>query len=258
MIDLHVHTQYSCDSTVRIDEYCKKALQIGIKCICFTDHIDFNKADDGYGYYDANKFFKEFNTAKEKYSDKLMILSGIEFAEPHIYRKEFDKCQKLPYDFILGSIHFWIDNMFPSQMIKNNFPIDVSFERYWKEVYKAVEYGGFDSIAHIDFPKRYYKECIWSKTQMYDIFNVMVTNNIALEINTSSLRKGLTKCMPDKEFLEIYEDVGGVKVTIGADTHTVEELAAGYEYAKSIITAKLKSIIFIKRIARYEDELFNY
>lgn len=257
MIDLHVHTQHSCDSNVSIDEYCKKALQIDLKCICFTDHIDFNKADDGYGYYDANKFFNEFNTAKEKYSDTLMILSGIEFGEPHIYRKEFDEFRKLPYDFILGTIHFWIDNLFPSKMIKNNFPIDVAFDRYWEEVYKIVEYGGFDSFAHIDFPKRYYKECIWSKLQIRNIFKVMVKNNIALEINTSSLRKGLTESMPDKEFLEIYEDVGGVTITIGADTHTVEELAADYEYAKSIITPKLKSVIFIKRIAEFEDELFN-
>lgn len=45
MIDLHVHTHHSCDSEVKFEEYCEKATQIGLKYICFTDHIDFNKAD---------------------------------------------------------------------------------------------------------------------------------------------------------------------------------------------------------------------
>jgi len=254
MIDLHVHTHHSCDSKTSIDEYCKKAIEVGIKCICFTDHIDFNKADYGYGYYDIDKFFREFNIASDEYSDKLKILSGIEFAEPHIYKKEFDEFRKLPYDFILGSIHFWIDDMFPSQMIKKNYPVDVAFERYWEEVYKAVSYGGFDSMAHIDFPKRYYKSCIWSKPQIHDILSAMVKNDIALEINTSSLRKGLDETMPGKEFLEIYKEVGGVKVTLGADTHCTEELASGYEYANSLILQGLKSTIYINRESKFLDE----
>ena len=256
MIDLHVHTNHSCDSIVKIEEYCEKAIQIGLKYICFTDHVDFNKTDCGYGYYNASRFFNEFNNAKEKFSGKLNILSGIEFAEPHIYKKEFDKYRKLPYDFLLGSIHYWIEDMFPSEMIKNNIPVETAFEKYWEEVYKAVTYGGFDSIAHIDFPKRYYKKRIWERDQIYDIFKEMVKNDIALEINTSSLRSGLSETMPDKEFLKIYEDAGGIKITIGADTHLIEDLSAGYDYASSLITGKLKSVVYINREPKFESELF--
>ncbi len=254
MIDLHVHTHHSCDSKTTMEEYCQKGIEIGVKYICFTDHVDFNKADDGYGYYDADKYFSELNRVKEKYANHLHILSGIEFAEPHIYKKEFDAFRRLPYDFILGSVHYWIGNMFPNEMLKRNLHISIVSEKYWEEVYKAVSYGGFDSMAHIDFPKRYYKKCTWSEAQMKDIFSMMVKNNIALEINTSSLRKGLTECMPDKELLEIYKDAGGVMITQGADTHSAEELAAGYKDARSLISGKLKSTIFIERQAKYEDE----
>ncbi len=256
MIDLHVHTNHSCDSKVTIEQYCEKAIKIGLKYICFTDHIDFNKADYGYGYYNANKFFEDFNDAREKYSDKINILSGVEFSEPHIYKKEFDEFRKLSYDFILGSIHFWFNDMFPSEMVKCNFPVEIAFEKYWEEVYKAVSYGGFDSMAHIDFPKRYYKKCIWTSEQINDIFTEMVKNGIALEINTSSLRKGLTESMPDKEFLNIYQDVGGVKVTIGADTHSIEELAQGYDYANNLITGKLKNVVYISRKPKLESGSF--
>ncbi len=247
MIDLHVHTHHSCDSNVSIEEYCQKALDKGVNYICFTDHVDFNKADDGYGFYDSEKFFSEFEKEKDKYSDRINLLCGIEFAEPHVHKREFDEFRKLPYDFILGSIHYWFNDMFPSEMLKKNIPVEATYDRYWEEVYKAVSYGGFDSLAHIDFPKRYCKKCIWNRSQIKDIFKQMISNDIALEINTSSLRKGLTETMPDKEFLLIYEDAGGKKVTVGADTHAVEDLASGYEYANSLISGVMESTVFINR-----------
>ncbi|HLV10785.1 MAG TPA: PHP domain-containing protein [Halanaerobiales bacterium] len=174
-----------------------------------------------------------------------------------MFSKEAITRESEPYDFILGSVHFWIDNMFPSQMVENNFPVDIAFERYWEEVYKAVECGGFDAIAHIDFPKRYYKKSILSEVQMRDIFKVMVANNIALEINTSSLRKGLKESMPDKDFLKLYKDTGGIKVTLGSDAHRVKDLASGYNYARAIIMEKLNSTVFINRRPKFEDELWR-
>ncbi|MFP4661759.1 MAG: histidinol-phosphatase HisJ family protein [Halanaerobiales bacterium] len=257
MIDLHVHTHHSCDSLVSIDKYCKKAIDMGVRYICFTDHIDFNTTDEGFGYYNKDKFFDEFNIAKEKYDDKLTILSGIEFSEPHIYREEFEEFSQYPYDFILGSIHFWVNDMFPSELIKANYPIEDAFKRYWEEVYKAVTIGGFDSLAHIDFPKRYYQESLWEKSEMEDIFKAMVENNIALEINTSSMRKGLAESMPDKDLLDIYSYAGGIMITLGADTHLLNDLAADYDYARSLITGNLRSTVFIERKANYLDELDN-
>ncbi|MFW6287602.1 MAG: histidinol-phosphatase HisJ family protein [bacterium] len=255
MIDLHVHTHHSCDSLVSIDKYCKKAIEMGVKYICFTDHLDFNTTDEGFGYYNKDKFFEEFNIAKEKYADNLTILSGIEFSEPHIYQREFEEYCQLPYDFILGAVHFWANDMFPSEMIKVNYPLESAFKRYWEEVFKAVSFGGFDSMAHIDFPKRYYKNSLWEKSEMEDIFTAMVDNNIALEINTSSLRKGLDESMPDKDLLQIYNDCGGITITHGADTHLVNDLAADFDYASSLITGNLKSAVFIQREAKYLEDM---
>jgi len=75
----------------------------------------------------------------------------------------------------------------------------------------------------------------------------MVKNDIALEINTSTLRKGFSETMPGKEFLNIYEDAGGIKVTVGADTHLADDLSAGCDYAGSLITGRLKSVVYIAR-----------
>lgn len=257
MIDLHVHTSHSADSEASMEEYCRKAIDSGIRIICFTDHIDCNKADWGYGYYSADKFFNEFAEIREKYSDKLLILSGIEFAEPHLYKKELDKYSSLPYDFILGSIHYWIDDMSPELIIDKGLPIEFVFERYWEEVYNAVSFGGFDSLAHLDFPKRYLKKSVWSENFIKDIFCEMIKNDIALEINTSSLRRGLNEAMPDRDLLMIYKKTGGSKITIGADTHNADDLSSGYDYARSLVDGNMKSIVYIRRKAFYEDLVSN-
>ena len=76
----------------------------------------------------------------------------------------------------------------------------------------------------------------------------MINNNICLEINTSSLRKGLTESMPGKEILSIYKSRGGKYVTVGSDAHKPEDLAADHLYAKKLIEYyNFNEVIFTQR-----------
>ena len=245
--DMHVHTKYSCDSNAELEAYCLEAIQKGIGTICFTEHIDYNKNDYGYGYYNAEEFFKDFLYVKEKYSG-LNILCGIEFAEPHLYQDKLLEYLKLPYDYILGSIHFCYKDMFITQMLKARISAKICYEHYWNEVLAAIKTGGFDCLGHIDFPKRYYNELILDSDKLHEICSEMVQNNICLEINTSSLRKNMTESMPDKEILSIYKACGGKYVTVGSDAHSVDELTSDYSHAKNLIDFfNLEEIIFNKR-----------
>ena len=42
LFDCHVHPDFSLDASGTIEEYCEKALQIGLKGICFTSHFDID------------------------------------------------------------------------------------------------------------------------------------------------------------------------------------------------------------------------
>ena len=233
--DMHIHTRFSCDSDVDLEDYCLAAIQKGVDVICFTDHLDSNPADLGYGYYDAKKYFNEYYFVKEKYSEKLTILCGIEFGDPHMYQDIFFEYMSMDFDYILATIHFWYKDLYPSVMVDSGVPIDICYEYYWDEVLQAVKAGGFDCLGHMDFPKRYYKGMVYDPDKISEIFRVMIANTISLEINTSNLRQQMTETMPDKELLSIYKESGGKYVTIGSDAHETESLSDGNNYAKKLI-----------------------
>ncbi len=232
--DLHIHTNFSCDSQAKMEQYIKQAIAADVEWICFTDHIDWNKDDFGYDYYRADAFFENYNLVKNRYNDRLKICAGIEFAEPHLYVEKLTQLSKYPYDFIIGSIH-WIGDMFPCQSAREKYSAKEFYTLYWEEVLATVKQGGFDCLGHIDFPKRYYGEIYYQDSKMKDIFKYLLDKDMVMEINTSSLRKGHSETMPGKELLQIYKDCGGKYVTIGSDAHEAKDLAADNHEAKKMI-----------------------
>jgi histidinol-phosphatase (PHP family) len=243
--DMHVHTEFSGDSDADMRKYCEIGKQKRIDVICFTDHVDFNKYDEGYGYYKPEQYFDSLEEVRKGMD--LDLLSGIEFSEPHLYNEQLSLLAKYPYDFILGSVH-WVGDMFPCQEVRDKITAGEFFSLYWKEVLRTVEQGGFDCLGHIDFPKRYYRELYFEEAQIIKIFETMHKQKIVLEINTSSLRKGLTTTMPDQALLELYKFTGGEFVTIGSDSHREEDLGEGIDDAKKLIrNLDLKQVIFRKR-----------
>jgi histidinol-phosphatase (PHP family) len=140
--------------------------------------------------------------------------------------------------------------MFPSQLVKEEVPVEVCYAHYWEEALAAVKAGGFDAFGHFDFPKRYYHDLIIQRDQIQDICNEMVGSGIAMEINTSSLRKGLAETMPGKEILSIYQSCGGKYVTVGSDAHSADELAAGNREAQALIDYfSFEEVIYVQRQA---------
>lgn len=245
--DFHVHTEFSCDSQADLEEYIKTALLYNMNSICFTEHVDFNKNDYGYNYYNPNQFFKKYNEIKPKFKNKIKILAGIEFGEPHLYYDKLRKLSAYPYDYIIGSIH-WIGDMFPCQKVREQYSAKDFYTLYWQEILKTVKQGGFDALGHIDFPKRYYGEIYYNEQTMNEIFKYLLEKDMVIEINTSSLRKGHQQTMPGTELLQIYKDNGGKYITIGSDAHEVRDLAADNSIARKIISdLNLQEVIYINR-----------
>lgn len=245
--DLHIHTEFSCDSEAKMEQYVKQAIEKKVRVLCFTDHVDWNKEDYGYQYYQPEKYFEQFNRVKANFKGELKLLTGIEFGEPHLYADKLRQLSKYPYDYIIGSIH-WIGDMFPCLEVRQRYSSKEFYTLYWEEVLHTVKQGGFDALGHIDFPKRYYGEIYYQEEKMKEIFKNLLEKDMVMEINTSSLRKGNTETMPGKDMLEIYKDCGGTYVTIGSDAHEEKDLAADNDVAKSLIRElSLREVIYEER-----------
>ena len=63
----------------------------------------------------------------------------------------------------------------------------------------------YDFTKHSDKVERLYKK--------------MISRDIALEVNVSTLWRKLGFAMPDREFLSLYKDCGGRLITVGTDSH---------------------------------------
>ena len=235
IVDSHVHSTFSHDGENDMEEICNKALDIGVQYLTFTEHVDFYPFDEGYDYLDIEEYFKNIETLNNKYGDKIEILAGVEFSEPHLYSEQLDKYNNLDFDLIMGAVHWLGDTFVGNDEILNDYSVDEIFLRYYNLLYKTVKNNNIDVVAHMDFPKRYLNYEYKNKMLIDKILKEIVNKGIILEINSSSLRKGLTTPMPSQWILEKYIQHGGRRVTIGSDSHRISELTNNFERVYQLI-----------------------
>jgi histidinol-phosphatase (PHP family) len=233
--DMHVHSTFSIDADDNLGVMCKKALEKGLFSICFTEHLDLNQVDEGYGFFRKEDFFKEIQELQIRYGNELKVLKGIEFSEPHLYGEELKKQGEQGYDVVIGAIHF-IDDIFVGwdELLDKYTPGEI-YEKYFELVLETVRYGGFDVLAHLDFPKKYLKCSYQYNGTIEEILETIITKGIVLEINTASFRKGLNESIPGETILKRYSQLGGKRVTLGSDAHRRNEIAADFSKIEGLI-----------------------
>ncbi|MBI9099208.1 MAG: histidinol-phosphatase HisJ family protein [Spirochaetaceae bacterium] len=235
LTDQHTHSNISEDSQATLDSMCRSAIDKGIDIISFTEHVDFNPRDPGYHFFNEQKYSNEIIKMRQKYSDRIQIMKGVEFDAPNLYSREFKQINSGDYDIILGSVHM-IDNKFVGDSsLLEKMTLEELFKRYYEQLLDLVRFGGFDVVAHFDFPKRYYMKNILSERIAEEILNTMIEKGIALEINTSPLRRGYHESSPGKDILGKYATLGGTMITIGSDAHIPENIGADFDYAFKLI-----------------------
>lgn len=241
-VDLHTHTKYSFDSEAEPCEVCEMAIKRGVRVLALTDHYDVDCEDQGLKIdMDTSARRTELAEVRERYSDKLDVIYGLELGQPYS-RPEFSETlvREGGYDFVLGSVHnlknvpdfYYIDYAKAEQGM-----IEKMFSRMLDDVLKLTALPYIDSIAHITYPMRYSSfagknldlKLFYPKFEA--IFKEMVKAEKALEINTSTIRKGLGFSMPDEEIISLYKDCGGKYITVGSDSHTANDVGADIDYA---------------------------
>lgn len=236
VFDYHVHTTQSSDCETPMMASCEAAVAAGVTEIAFTDHIEHEPADPSFGYWNGRAYRDDLGRARERFGDHLTILAGAEVdfnvriasqVEAFLGRHEFD--------FVIGSVHYGDDGeiIFPEYFSTRD--LDAVMVPYYEQLQAAAETGWFDTLGHLDLPKRYapvtvgHYDPLRYTDQLTCIFKALIARSGSFEINTSGLRQPPRTSMPGPQLVSLYVSLGGSLVTIGSDSHVASTVGAGVE-----------------------------
>lgn len=239
--DYHLHTTYSIDGKMTMEEACREAVRLGLREICFTEHADYIPYDEGAGFFDPASYFAELQRCREAFDGQLAIRAGTEIGEAHRYVTEADRLTtSYPFDFVIGSLH-WVgsDNaMVPEYFDGKSY--QQAYTAYFDELLTLVMHGGFDVVGHLDVPKRYAVD----RHGQFDpaplsepiraVLRACVERGIGIEINTGTMRRTGHDPSPSPQVLGWYRELGGEILTIGSDGHRTSQMAHEFDHALSL------------------------
>jgi histidinol-phosphatase (PHP family) len=239
VLDYHVHSEFSVDCQVPMADSCGAAIAAGVTEIAFTDHVDHEPADLGYGYYRAEAYLRAVEAARAEFGDRLTILAGAEIDFNERIADQVGRfLDRHRFDVVIGSVHYGAAGqiIFPDYFAGRS--LDDVFVPYLEQVRLAVETGWFDTIGHLDLPKRYAPRThrdydpLAYRERLEPVFAAMIRRGVAFEINTSGLRQTPKTSMPGPAIVRWYAEAGGALITTGTDSHAAQTVGAGL--AKSL------------------------
>ncbi len=262
LCDYHTHTCFSFDGApdATHDAMCRRALEIGLSDIAFTDHCDINGEVEGiYDAYRADEAFAAMQSVKETYKGRLNIICGIELGNASQYPNHAAAVLNAhPYDFVIGSLHN-LRAVPDFCMLKYDMMTDAHisalFERMLDETVEMVKTAPrMDALGHLTYIHRYITlaEKPFSFKPYYEkireLYRVLIDREIALELNVSTLWKGLGITMPTMELLKLYVDCGGSLITIGSDAHSPAQLGKSVRQGYAVLaTVGIDRIMTVRK-----------
>jgi histidinol-phosphatase (PHP family) len=255
--DSHVHSEWSWDTGVgSMRETCRRALQIGLPAVVFTEHFDFEKTwhasrdkfpeetwqfINGAGYLvppplEVDGYFATIDRCRHEFP-ALRILTGVEWGQPHLTEHQarelvdFDR-----FDRINGSLHTLVDGRARAEpfTLYNSRPAADVMEAYFAEVPAMVAGSDvFEVFTHLDYAVRGWPSAtagpfdpLRFEDSIRQAMRAIAASGRALEMNTRRLELWMPLW---------WRQEGGRAITFGSDAHLPEALAAGFPEAMLLV-----------------------
>ncbi|MBO0587680.1 histidinol-phosphatase HisJ family protein [Sporosarcina sp. E16_8] len=254
MFDYHMHSSFSADCPVSMEDMIEGAIQKGLTEICFTEHIDYEYPDDTIVFdFDQKDYASTLIEMQKKYEGRIRIKKGVEIGvQPHILDKYDELMAKETFDFVICSMHTVEKKGLHYGEFFENKTIEEAYGIYYAELLYCVKnYKQFNILGHVDLVKRYTKKPCPNPfhNELSEIFNVIIPEGKGIELNTSGVRYGLTNGMPSDDILKLYKQCGGEIITLGSDAHKPEDIA--FQFRESL---QLLQSIGFKYITSFDNK----
>ena len=241
--DYHNHTCYSPDGHDTMLTMCRRAVEIGLNTIAFTEHVEWQPQQRIMPPLRA--YFKELNYCRQLFSaDGLTILSGVELGNPHEHQ---DAAQELlgqyQFDVTIASLH-WLhgENIQMESCFQGRSAHEV-YADYFAALGEMAATFDADIIAHFD--RIMWRGALlgkpldpWSiESTIRDAMSTITWRKVALELNTRYLGSEPEWLDALLLILRWYIAEGGTRVVVNSDAHAPWQLGANREIAADILEA---------------------
>lgn len=243
--DCHCHSHCSPDGKHSVEAMLAQAKDLGLYAVTLTDHCECNEYEEKYRKR-CKKAWDAMSAAQVP--EGLQFYQGLELGQPMQYLAGAQEAVgRFEYDFIIGSLHnprgkedfYYMDARSMTQE-----ELDGVLGEYWDQLLEMIEWGGFDTLGHLTYPLRYIQgdqgvpvDLARHREKIDQVFQALMENEIALEVNTSGLRQKLGETMPGFPLLQRYRELGGQLVTLGSDAHCTEDLGKGIDQGMDLLKA---------------------
>ncbi len=252
--DCHLHSAFSGDSKAPMETMIERALELGLKEICFTEHMDFDfvyKDDEPEGMWEVNTdaYLYDLLKFREQYRDRIKLLFGVELGmQTTCTRKNVIYAKSHEFDFIIASSHlcngkdpYLTETFFDGRDEKE------AYHEYFRYIYDCIRsFDNFDVYGHLDYVLRYgptkntnftYDEY---REDIDKVLKHLIENGKGIEANTSGYAYQMGGPHPCRDILARYKELGGEILTIGSDAHDPAHMAQYFDE----VTTMLKDIGF--------------
>lgn len=245
-IDAHLHTRHSCDSDMDPTDACHRALELGLRAIVFTEHMDFDPSDEGFGFYDAMAIRDSLEECRRRYPS-LRIFKGVEVTYQTKYRRQIERfLRQGNFDYALGSVHMVGDGDISRAERQADYfgsrTEEEAYRPYFEEVRLAAASGLFGALGHIDLCKKYglghYGPMEWRRyaSEIEGILGAAAASGTIIELNTSGTRQAPKDTYPNIEVIELFRRMGG-RTILGSDAHRTTDIGHDFGRFKVVISS---------------------
>ncbi|MGI6174729.1 MAG: histidinol-phosphatase HisJ family protein [Christensenellales bacterium] len=238
MFDYHLHSAFSADAQVPLEEMARHCAQAGLSEICFTEHIDLGLPPhrEKEWIVDLDAYLREVARVGGLFPE-MRVRCGIEagYTLENISQME-QLLAEHGLDYVIGSRHILegMDIFYAGYVQEDRSRVYALYLEEVLDTMRRVEH--FSVLGHIDYPSKLSVFC--DAPMRYEdapdlideILKMLVQKGKGMEVNTSSLRK--TKDMSSiTSILKRFCELGGEIVTFGSDAHRPEDVVFLYEQA---------------------------
>ena len=232
MIDYHIHTDVSGDCDVSMMRMARAAHQMGLKQICFTEHVDLDFPCDLDFSVDFDAYRRAFDAAQDAYPDITMRL-GIEAGiDMRTKDRVADIIAANDVDFVIGSQHLVFGHDPYDKDVWRQYSQQQIYDEYLRASNAcAAACDFFDVMGHIGYVSKFcpHDDKLLRYSDYSDaidtLLKTLVHKGKGIEVNTNGLYM-TPSTMPETSIIKRYFELGGEIITVGSDAHF--ETAVGH------------------------------